>query len=312
MLFICKNKTNYQFNLTHQGKRKVWHWLILALLSIIWGTSYILMKKGLRSFTPYQIGALRIIITAICLLPVALKNLPRLNRENITSVIIIGYLGNAIPAFLFPVAQTHISSSLAGMLNSLSPVFTLIIGIIIYNRQAIRSQIAGVILGLIGAAGLLYSGSFTFNFYGLFVVTATLLYGFSSNEVSRAKGLNGLQITALAFLLSVPLALAYLPFSGITHAFSASGSLKSFGFIAILSVIGSATAQALYYMLIRDTTPVFASVVTYFIPVVSTMWGIADGEALLPSMLISVTFILAGVFFINRPDFILRLIRVKR
>lgn len=285
-------------------KRKFWHWAVLAALSLIWGSSYILMKKGLQSFTPYQIGSLRILITAVCLLPVAIKNFNRLNRNNIISVLIIGYAGNAIPAFLYPAAQTHISSSLTGMLNTLSPVFTLLIGILIYRRQAIKSQIAGVFLGLTGAAGLLYSGSFSINWFGLFVVAATILNGFSNNEVSRTEGLNGIRITALAFLLSLPLAIAYLPFSHIGTALQQENSIRNLGFITILSVIGSAVAQGLYYMLIRDTSPVFASVVTYFIPVVSTMWGLLDGEALSASMA-SVIFILAGVFFINRPDLFL-------
>lgn len=286
-------------------KRKFWHWAVLAALSLIWGSSYILMKKGLQSFTPYQIGSLRVLITAVCLLPVALRNFHRLNRNNIISVLIIGYAGNAIPAFLYPAAQTHISSSLTGMLNTLSPVFTLLIGIMIYKRKAINSQIAGVFLGLTGAAGLLYSGTFSINWFGLFVVAATMLNGFSNNEVSMTEGLNGIRITALAFFLSLPIALAYLPFSHISAALHSENALRNLGFITILSVVGSAIAQGLYYMLIRDTSPVFASVVTYFIPVVSTMWGVLDGEALSASMA-SVIFILAGVFFINRPDLFLR------
>jgi drug/metabolite transporter (DMT)-like permease len=283
-------------------KRRIWHWLVLALLSLIWGTSYILMKKGLESFSYFQVGSLRILITFLCLLPVALKNLPKLNRENITSVLIIGFLGNAIPAFLFPMAQTRISSSMAGMLNSLSPVFTLLLGITIYNRKAIRTQIAGVFLGLIGAIGLLYSGSLTFNFYGLLVVLATLLYGISSNEVSRVKGLNGLQLTSLAFFVISPVAIIYLAFSDFSAALSTEHWLRNLGFIAVLAIIGSATALAMFYLLIKDTSPVFAAIVTYFIPVVATMWGLADNEKLTYSMLVSVIFIIAGVVIINRPD----------
>src|ERR1035437_5449889 len=191
-------------------KRKVWHWLALGILSLIWGTSYILMKKGLESFSPLQVGALRIVITFICLLPLALKHFKHINRTNILSIIIIGLCGSVIPAFLFPLAETKISSSIAGMLNSLSPVFTLVFGIAIYKRKAIKAQIAGVFLGLLGATGLLYSGSFTFNIYGLLVVLATILAGISSNEVSRVKALNGLKITALSFFVTSPPAIIYL------------------------------------------------------------------------------------------------------
>src|SRR5450759_3228043 len=259
-------------------KRKIWHWIVLAVLSLIWGTSYILMKKGLESFSALQVGSLRILITFLCLLPIAIKNLPKLNRKNILSVLIIGFFGNAIPAFLFPMAQTRISSSLTGMLNSLSPVFTLIIGILLYKRQAIKTQIAGVFLGLLGAAGLLYTGSFTFNFYGLFVILATILSGFSSNEVSKVQGLTGLQITALSFFVISPIAICYLLFSDLSSVTETTNWVRNLSCIGILAVLGTATAMVLFNILVRDTSPIFASSVTYFIPIVSSMWGFADHE----------------------------------
>ena len=284
-------------------KRKIRHWLALLILSLIWGTSYILMKKGLESFSPYQVGALRIVITFICLLPVALRHFHHLNKTNILSIIIIGLFGSVIPAFLFPLAETKISSSLAGMLNSLSPVFTLVFGITIYKRKAIGTQIAGVFLGLLGAAGLLYTGSFTFNLYGLLVVLATILSGISSNEVSKVKELNGIKITALSFFVTSPLAIIYLLFSDLSVPVHTENWVRNLSYIGILAVLGSAIALVIYYLLIRDTSPIFASSVTYFIPIVATLWGLADNEQFYSSMLISIIFIFAGVFIINRPDF---------
>jgi drug/metabolite transporter (DMT)-like permease len=287
-------------------KRKIWHWIVLAILSIIWGTSYILMKKGLESFSPLQVGALRIVITFVCLLPVALKHLNKLNRTNIGSIVLIGLFGSVLPAFLFPLAETKISSSLAGMLNSLSPVFTLFFGVTIYKRQAIKTQFAGIFLGLLGATGLLYSGSLNLNVYGLLVVLATLLYGISTNEVSRVKELNGLRITALSFFVTSPLAIIYLLFSDLSIALQTDNWLRNFGYIAILAIMGSATALAMYYLLVRDTSPVFGATVTYFIPIVATLWGFADNEHFSVSMIYSVILIFAGVFIINRPDFFRR------
>ena len=284
-------------------KRKIRHWLALLILSLIWGTSYILMKKGLESFSPYQVGALRIVITFICLLPVALRHFHHLNKTNILSIIIIGLFGSVIPAFLFPLAETKISSSLAGMLNSLSPVFTLVFGITIYKRKAIGTQIAGVFLGLLGAAGLLYTGSFTFNLYGLLVVLATILSGISSNEVSKVKELNGIKITALSFFVTSPLAIIYLLFSDLSVPVHTENWVRNLSYIGILAIFGSAIALVIYYLLIRDTSPIFASSVTYFIPIVATLWGLADNEQFYSSMLISIIFIFAGVFIINRPDF---------
>ncbi|MFZ0282777.1 MAG: DMT family transporter [Bacteroidales bacterium] len=280
--------------------RKIWHWVIMALLSLIWGTSYILMKRGLESFSYIQVGTLRILFSFLCLLPIALKNLHKLSRQNFLSIGIIGLFGSGIPAFLFPVAQTRISSSLAGMLNSLSPVFTLVVGILFYKRHAVKAQITGVFLGLIGAVGLLYSGSFSLNYYGIFVVIATILYGISANEVSRVEGINGLQITSLAFLLISPIAIGYLIFSDFSQVPATDHWVRNLGCIALLAVMGSAIALALFYFLIRETSPVFGSLVTYFIPIVSTLWGLADNERFTSSMLISVAVILAGVYIINR------------
>jgi len=283
-------------------KRKIWHWLVLGILSLIWGTSYILMKKGLESFSSMQVGSLRITITFLCLLPIALRNLKYLTKTNILSLLIIGLFGSVIPAFLFPLAETRISSSLAGMLNSLSPVFTLVIGVAFYERKAIKAQIAGIVLGLIGAAGLLYSGSLTFNLYGLLVVLATIIYGLSSNEVSKVKGINGFKITALSFFVSSPPAIIYLFFSDFSIPLKTENWIRNLCFIGILAILGSATALAIFYVLIRDTSPVFGSMVTYLIPIIATLWGFADNEHFSSSMIISVVFIFAGVFIINRPD----------
>ena len=283
-------------------KRKIWHWLVLGILSLIWGTSYILMKKGLESFSAMQVGSLRITITFLCLLPIALRNLKYLTKTNILSLLIIGLFGSVIPAFLFPLAETRISSSLAGMLNSLSPVFTLVIGVAFYERKAIKAQIAGIVLGLIGAAGLLNSGSLTFNLYGLLVVLATIIYGLSSNEVSKVKGINGFKITALSFFVSSPPAIIYLFFSDFSTPLKTENWIRNLCFIGILAILGSATALAIFYVLIRDTSPVFGSMVTYLIPIIATLWGFADNEHFSSSMIISVVFIFAGVFIINRPD----------
>jgi drug/metabolite transporter (DMT)-like permease len=179
----------------------------------------------------------------------------------------------------------------------------MVFGITIYKRKAIGTQIAGVFLGLLGAAGLLYTGSFTFNIYGLLVVLATILSGISSNEVSKVKELNGIKITALSFFVTSPLAIIYLLFSDLSVPIHTENWVRNLSYIGILAVLGSAIALVIYYLLIRDTSPIFASSVTYFIPVVATLWGLADNEQFYSSMIISIIFIFAGVFIINRPDF---------
>lgn len=275
------------------------NWSILVILSLIWGTSFILIKRGLESFNSMQIASLRIFISYLFLMPIAIKNLGRINSGNIFSLLIIGFLGNAIPAFLYPSAQTRIDSSVAGMLNSLTPVFTLVLGLLIYGRKVKGSQVAGIVLGFIGAAGLLYRGSFRFELIGLLIVLATLFYGISSNQVTRIKGLNGLVITSLAFFIVGPIAGIILATSDFSAAMATEHWIRNLGYIAILSIFGSGIALALFNILIQRTTPIFAVSVTYLAPVIAALWGISDGENVTSFMIISVICILSGVYLSN-------------
>lgn len=275
---------------------KALNWLILIILAFIWGTSFILIKKGLESFNSFQIASLRIFISFIFLLPIAIKNIRLVNRRNIGSFLIIGFIGSAFPAFLYPAAQTNIDSSVAGMLNSLTPVFTLLFGIFFYSRKAKTHQVLGIILGFIGAAGLIYKGSFSFNSYGLYIVLATMFYGISSNQVAQLKNINGMIITALAFLFVGPIAGINLVLSDFSEAVQTAHWLRNLGYIAILSIFGSGLALALFNILILRTSPVFASSVTYLIPIVATLWGIIDSEAITSFMIISVICIMGGVY----------------
>ena len=280
---------------------KLINWSILFLLSLIWGTSFILMKKGLRSFDAIQIASLRIFISYIFLMPVAIANIRRINLDNLPSLIIIGLIGNALPAFLYPFAQRRIDSSVAGMLNSLTPLFTLLTGILIYNRKARLRQVAGILIGLAGAAGLLYRGSLSFNPLGLLIVLATLFYGISSNQVTRIKNINGAVITSLAFFIIGPVAGNSLLLSDFGPAMETENWLRNLGFITILSIFGSGIAVGLFNILIIRTSPVYAVSVTYLAPLISTLWGFADGENITLFMIISVICILAGVYLtINR------------
>lgn len=283
-----------------KGKPALLNWSILILLSLIWGSSFILMKRGLESFNSIQVGSIRIFITFIVLLPVALYHFRKINRSNIFSLIIIGAVGNALPAVLFPVAQTRLDSAVAGMLNSLTPLFTLIVGIMIYKRQASWYQVLGIVLGLTGAAGLLYKGNFAFDLAGLLIVLATFFYGISSNQVTRIKGMNGLVITSLAFFMVGPVAGINLLFTDFSNVVESSDWVRNLGFIILLAVMGSALALVLFNILIIRTSPLFATTVTYIAPLISTMWGATDGENITSSMILSVFCILGGVYLINR------------
>ena len=194
--------------------KKSWQWLVLIFLSFIWGTSFILMKRGLESYTSHQVAAFRLLFSFLIFSPVFITRLRKINRNNLKSLLIVGFIWNGIPAFLFTKAQTQIDSSIAGILNSLTPLFTLLIGLIFYQSRVMLINIIGILLGLLGAVGLIYRGSSDIlnntNWYALYAILATLCYGISVNEIKhKLHDLDGLTIACLGFFFIGPFAVIY-------------------------------------------------------------------------------------------------------
>ena len=286
-------------------ENKAWQWAILLFLSLIWGTSFILMKKGLESYSHSQVAAFRIFFSFIFMLPITIRNIKVISRDNILSLIIVGFIGFAIPAFLFTKAQTRIDSSLAGMLNSLTPLFTLIVGIIFYRSSARWVNIAGLIMGLIGAIGLMWNGDMNIfrgiNAFALFIVVATICYGINVNEIKfKLVKLSSLEITSLAFLFTGPVAGIYLLFTDFTPVPETPDYLLNLAYIAILALFSSVIAVLIFNHLIKFTTTLFATSVTYIIPLFAIMWGIIDGESIRIIQLLWITVILLGVYLVNK------------
>ncbi len=287
-------------------KNKFWQWIVLIFLAFIWGSSFILMKKGLRSYSHDQVAAFRIFISFLAFLPFGIKNIKKINKENIYSLLVVGFIGSTIPAFLFIKAQTQVDSALAGVLNSLTPLFTLIIGLIFYKSTAKIINAIGIFLGLTGALGLIInttSGTDFFssiNYYGLFIVLATICYGINVNQVKyKIKGLTGLELTSLAFMLVGPFAGAYLLFTDFSFALSTNDYILNLAYIAVLAVIGTVLALAIFNTLIQYTSALFGSSVTYVIPIFAIMWGLFDGEKLSYIQFLWIGFIIIGVYFVN-------------
>jgi drug/metabolite transporter (DMT)-like permease len=288
-------------------KTKTWQWLTLLFLSFIWGSSFILMKKGLRSYSHDQVAAFRIFISFIAFLPWGLKNLKKVTKENIGSLLIVGFIGSMIPAFLFTKAQTQVDSALAGMLNSATPLFTLIIGLLFYKSSARLINALGILLGLIGAIGLItYSSNDgnildNINYYGLFIIIATICYGINVNQVKyKIKNLNGLELTSIAFMFVGPFAGVYLLFTDFSTITSNPDYLLDLGYIAILAVIGTVLALVIFNTLIQYTSALFGSSVTYVIPVFAIMWGIFDGEKIAVWQFLWIGLIFVGVYLVNK------------
>ena len=277
---------------------------ILMLLAFIWGSSFILMKIGMKSFSSEQAAALRIVLASLVLTPIAIRHIGKLQRKDLLSLLIAGFIGSFFPAFLFMEAEVKIDSSLAGMLNSLTPVFTLIVGLL-FHRTAFRwSQVAGLTLGLLGAGGLILAGDGfrlgTLNSYALYIVLATFFYAISMNQIkSRLPHLSGVEVTSFSFLFIGPVALAYLFTTNFGPVLANPQWPVHLLALAALGIVGSALAMLMMNSLIRYSSAVGASSVTYVIPIFAIMWGLLYGEKVSLLHLICMGIILSGVYLIN-------------
>jgi drug/metabolite transporter (DMT)-like permease len=288
-----------------QLENKAWQWAVLMFLSMIWGTSFILMKKGLESYSHMQVAAFRIFFSFVFMLPITIQNIRVIRRENLSSLVIVGLIGFAIPAFLFTKAQTRIDSYLAGMLNSLTPLFTLLVGLLAYHSRARWINIIGLSLGLLGAVGLMWNGDMNLlkgiNAFTLFIVAATICYGINVNEIKfKLTQLSSLEITSLAFLFTGPVAGIYLLFTDFTPASRTPDYLLNLAYIAILALFSSVIAVLIFNHLIKYTTTLFAASVTYITPVFAIIWGILDGESIRLMKLCWIAVMLLGVYLVNK------------
>lgn len=286
---------------------KVLKWAILIALMLIWGSSYILMKRGLESYPAKQVAALRIGISFLFLSPIVILRFRKVKKENIKYFILAGLLGSGIPAFLFTEAQRGIDSQIAGILNSVAPLFTLIVGVIFFRFSTKWYNVLGVFIGLAGAVGLLSVGdgaSFGNNFgFGIYIIIATILYATNINLVKIfLKNTDALTITGFAFLfIGIP-CLLYL-FAGtdfVSRTQELPGAWKSLGYIIILAGLGTAVAGIMYNYLIKISSILFVASVTYVIPIVAIMWGMVDGEPFYFGYFLWIALIFAGVFMVNK------------
>jgi drug/metabolite transporter (DMT)-like permease len=282
-------------------------WSILLVLAVIWGSSFILIKKGLEYFSSSEVGALRIVIASLALSPLALARAGRIQRRDWGYLALVGVIGSGFPAFLFAKAQTGLDSNLAGILNSLTPLFTLIIGLSFFSLKVKWFNFLGIIVGFSGAVGLLsISGGRTFEFnfsYAIYIIIATVLYATNVNLVKyRLKDVDAVTITSISFLvISLPVLLVLLIFTDFTRQLQEDPTVfEGLGYVAILAVVGTALALIAFNKMVKLTSPLFASSVTYLIPLVAISWGMIDGEVLSPWSFFWMGMILLGVVLVNK------------
>ncbi|MFC2118197.1 DMT family transporter [Bacteroidota bacterium] len=293
-----------RLNLIDLNKKK-WQWTLLIVCAFIWGSSFILMKKGLEAFSFGQVAAFRMFFSFLLTLPLIYKHYKKISKKNIRYLLIVGIIGSGIPAVLFTKGQTEISSSLAGMLNGLTPFFTLILGVLIYRVKATVIKMLGVALGLIGTAGLLFKGTNTLLegniWFSFFIITATLCYGLNINVIKfRLKELSGPALTSLGFLFIGPLGGIYLLFSDFSEALASPVFAQSLTYIFILSLFSSVIALIIINILIKYISPIFAASVTYIIPVFAIIWGVIDGEKFTILQFLWIMVIMAGIYLVTK------------
>jgi drug/metabolite transporter (DMT)-like permease len=264
------------------------------------------MKKGLLLFSNTEVAAIRLIVAGIVLLPFAIKRLKTVSKKEFFYISLSGIIGSGIPAFLFTIAQTHISSTEAAIYNSLSPVFTLLFAMLFFKTKVFRWNIWGVIIGLMGVIFLLLQknqGDIKMSVkpeYGLLLVLATLMYGFNTNHVkNNLANVDGITITSIAFFVMLIPSIPFLANHTFYQKIHSPMFFISLFYIVILAVVGTAFALIIWNIFIKTTTAIFASAITYIIPIFALMWGLLDNEKFNLNHAIAILCIFAGIYLVN-------------
>lgn len=260
------------------------------------------MKKGLVSFSPLQVAALRIFISGFVLLPF----LGKIEKKDFLSVIAVALLGSGIPTFIYPLAITKIDSSVAGIINTLTPVFTMLFGVLLFKTTVRWIQIFGLIISFSGAVLLVLLGtsethSIQINSFTLVAIIAPLMYGLSSNVLkANLNHVPALRLTASTFFIMMPFALGVLWFTDFTQILKTDAlAFQSLGYITLLATMGTALALVIFNSLIKTTSAIAASSVTFLMPIVVLFWGIVSGENITYVHFLALALILLGVYVLN-------------
>ena len=282
-------------------------WLFLVILSIIWGSSFILIKKGLIGLNAYQLGSLRIVFTAMFLFVIGFKSFKKIEKRHYKPVIVSALLGTFIPVYMFAFAETEIDSSIASILNSLTPLNTLIFGFFFFKMSFSKNQLLGVIIGLLGTLLLIVSGA-NLNpeqnyWFSVFVIVASVCYAFNVSIIKiYLQDLNAMSIAVGNFAVITIPALVVLSFTGFfkMEIITSEEVRTSMLYLVLLAIFGTGIAKVMFNRLVQISTPIFASSVTYTIPIIALIWGVLDGERLSMLQIVATVIILLGVFLANR------------
>ena len=285
--------------------KKIWQWLTLIFLSLIWGTSFILIKRGLETYSDVQIAGLRMFSAFVAILPFVPRALKKIKKKHIPFLLFIAVIGNGVTAFLFALSQKHINSSVAGMLNAITPITTFLIGVIFYKTKRPVHKIIGLAIGLIGTAFLLSSSNAIsanngYLYMGLLILASTF-YSVNVNMVKfNLKELDGFTISVITFSIIGPLGGLLYFTSDLSSIVNTPEFAMSTFYIILLGLLSSVLATVVFNILIQYSSTIFASTVTYLIPIVAIFWGVFDGETVKMYQIISVIIIIGGIYLVNK------------
>jgi len=276
-------------------------WILLVTLALIWGSSFILIKRGLIGLTPYQLGSLRIIFATLFLLVIGFKSITTIPHGKWKFIALTAFIGTFMPVYLFAIAETEISSSITAVLNSLTPLGALVIGVLAFGLNVQRRQVFGVIIGLTGSILLIANGAANNPnqnyWYALLVVFAAFCYSLNVNLIKKyLSDVKPLAITAGNFVVVAIPALIVLFSTDFVLVIDQDEVQTAMLYIVILGVIGTGVANIIYFNLIQMSSPVFAASVTYMIPVVAFFWGILDNELFSPMQYVGAVIIFVGIY----------------
>ncbi|MCH1444094.1 MAG: DMT family transporter [Candidatus Marisimplicoccus sp.] len=281
-------------------------WGTLVILSLIWGSSYILIKKGLTGLTPIQLGSLRVIVTTIIIAPIGYQKIKHIPRQKMKWVALSAFVGSFFPAYLFAFAETEISSSITAVMVSLTPLFTLLISVFVFGEELLKKQVFGVLIGFTGIIVLINNELFASSFnilYIMFIVLAAFCYAINANVLKyKLSNIPALGIVFMSFLFMFIPAFIILCFSDFPFSDFTSDPLiiESIIYIVILALFGTAIAKVLYIKLLAISTPVFSVSTTYLMPVVAIFWGLLDGEEFKLTQFTGTAIILLGVYLVTK------------
>lgn len=281
-------------------------WILLLILSLIWGSSFILIKKSLEHFNPYQVGALRVLISGVLLSPIAILNRKKFPKESLKWLIIAALAGNFIPMFLFPIAETKVSSSIAGIMNSMMPIFTIIVGSLFWKTKTTARQIVGILISFSGVVLLMVSGNTETEmplFYVSLLLLAAFLYAVSVTTVgAKLTHIPAKIMSSFVFfyVLALPSFISLFLSNFFSEFSFTKENLIGLGFVSTLSIVGTGLAMILQYRLMSVSNPLFASTVTLLMPIVAVIWGLLDGETFTLMQIFGAFIILAGLIFLRK------------